>query len=153
MKLQLNAITELLTSMREVENMHNGVGSMRTELLTPLKSNMFNKQAKENAGTVPNTPFSHEELPKTPSAHQAVSNSPPKHEGVPNSDLERKRMFDIPPELLGGALYDFSPDNIPYEEYMFQKKEQANIRRKITREFRKEYKEPTRKQPVRKVRG
>ena len=133
MKLQLNAITELLTSMREVENMHNGVGSMRTELLTPLKSNMFNKQAKENAGTVPNTPFSHEELP--------------------NSDLERKRMFDIPPELLGGALYDFSPDNIPYEEYMFQKKEQANIRRKITREFRKEYKEPTRKQPDRKVRG
>ena len=133
MKLQLNAITELLTSMREVENMHNGVGSMRTELLTPLKSNMFNKQAKENAGTVPNTPFSHEELP--------------------NSDLERKRMFDIPPELLGGALYDFSPDNIPYEEYMFKKKEQANIRRKITREFRKEYKEPTRKQPDRKVRG
>jgi hypothetical protein len=70
MKLELNTVIELLTSTKgEVQNMRNGVGSMMTKLFTFLKSNMFNEKAKENAGTVPNTHFSHEELPKTLSAH------------------------------------------------------------------------------------
>jgi hypothetical protein len=36
--------------------------------------------------------------------------------------LEHRQISHIPPELLGGALYDFAPDNIQYEEYLFKKK-------------------------------
>ena len=73
MKLELNAVTGLLTSTRgEVQNMRNGVGSMMTKLFTLLKSNMFNEKAKEMQVRSP-IPLSHMKNSLRPLPHTKES--------------------------------------------------------------------------------
>jgi hypothetical protein len=173
-------ITELLTTLKSdilqeiakgsTPSVPNTPFAQQGDPNTPSTHQGVHNTPSTNQG-VHNTPSTHQGVHNTPSTHQGVHNTPSTHQGVhntlstqqgvhntlstqqgdPNSPLAHNGLFDFPSLEISGVVLKYS-DFQTQAEYVAEKKEEANKRRRLRRPNDKGKQQPVRRQPVRKVR-